>query len=115
MCSNKVEYSTAAGVYCTTHDVKVPFCMPELSRSKIINHCFHVDNHKGKSGIGYDMIIDHDLMVQLGLTSDFKRQLLQWDGDTVQMKDPRNLLGQSNITKRKMRKVVIQTAEPASN
>ena len=38
MRSNKVEYSTAAGVYCTTHDVKVLFCMTELSSSKIINH-----------------------------------------------------------------------------
>ena len=28
MRSNKVEYSTATGVYFTTHDVKVPFCMP---------------------------------------------------------------------------------------
>ena len=28
MQSNKVEYSTATGVYFTTHDVKVPFCMP---------------------------------------------------------------------------------------
>ena len=27
MRSNRVEYSTAAGVYCTTHDVKIPFCM----------------------------------------------------------------------------------------
>ena len=26
--SNKVEYSTAAGMYCTTHDFKVPFYMP---------------------------------------------------------------------------------------
>ena len=28
MRSNKVEYSTAAGMYCTTHDVKAPSCMP---------------------------------------------------------------------------------------
>ena len=42
MRSNKVECSTAAGVYCTTHDVKVTFCMPELSSSKIIDHLFHV-------------------------------------------------------------------------
>ena len=28
MLSNKVEYSTAAGMYCTTHDVNVTFCMP---------------------------------------------------------------------------------------
>ena len=26
--SNKVEYSTTAGVYFATHDIKVPFCMP---------------------------------------------------------------------------------------
>ena len=48
---NKVEYKTVAGMYCTTHDVKVPFCMPELSSSKIINHRFHVDNDKIESSI----------------------------------------------------------------
>ena len=30
------------------------------------------------------------------------------------MKDPRNLLGQSDLTKREMRKVLMQTAEPYS-
>ena len=80
MRSNIVEYSTASGVYCTTHDGKVPFCMPELSGSKIINHRFHVDNNEGKSGIGCYMIIGRDLMLKLGLTADFKRQVLQWDG-----------------------------------
>ena len=69
----KLEYSTAAEVYYTTHDVKVPFCMPEFSSSKITNHHFHVDNNKGESCIGYDMIIGRDLMVQLVLTADFKR------------------------------------------
>ena len=34
MYYNKVEYNTAAGVYCTTHDVKVTLCMPEFSSSK---------------------------------------------------------------------------------
>ena len=53
-------------------------------------------------------------MVQLGLTGEFKRQVLQWGGTTVYMNDSRNFLGQSNLTKREMRKVLIQTAEPAS-
>ena len=48
MRSNKVEYTTDADVYCMAHDVKVPFCMPGFSSSKIINHCFHVENNKGK-------------------------------------------------------------------
>ena len=83
--------------------------MPELTSSKIINHCFHVDNVKGESGIGNDMIVDRDLMVQLGLIADFKRQVLQWDGATVHMKETINLLGKSNITKHEMSEVVMQT------
>ena len=109
--SNKVEYSTAVGVYCTTHDVKVPFCMPDFSNSKITNHRLHVYNEKGYSGIGYGMIICRDLMVQLGLTADFKRQCIQYDGVTVYMKEPSVLLGKSNLNKREIRKVVMQTSE----
>ena len=60
------------------------------------------------------MIIGRDLMVKLGLTSDFKRQVLQWDCATVPMKKPRGMLGKSDINKREMREVVIQTAEPDS-
>ena len=93
MRSNKVEYRTDAGVYCTTYDFKVPFCMPEFSSSKIINHRLHVDYDKGESGICYDMIIGHDLMVQLRLKADSKRQFLQWDGTTLHMKEPSSLLG----------------------
>ena len=53
-------------------------------------------------------------MIQLGLIDDFKQQVLQSDGATVHMKEPRNLLGQSDIIKREIRKVVMQTSEPAS-
>ena len=67
--------------------------MPESSIRKIINHRFHVDNNKSESGIGYDMIIGRDLMVQLVLTEDLKRQVIQWDGATVHMKEPSILLG----------------------
>ena len=65
--SNKVEYSTDAGTYCTTHDVKVPFFIPDFSRRKITSHHFNIDNNEGESGIGYEMIIGCNLMVQLGL------------------------------------------------
>ena len=68
----KVEYSTATGVYSSTHDDKVHFSMLQFSSSKIINHWFHVDNEKLKSGIGYDMIIVHDLKLQLGITESLK-------------------------------------------
>ena len=88
--------------------------MLELSTSRIINQRFHVDNDERELGIGYDTIIGRDLMVQLGLTTKFKRQVIQWDGAIVYMKESRNLLGKSNLTKREMREVVMQTAEPAS-
>ena len=45
------------------------------------------------------MIIGRDLMAQLGLTADFKRQVLQWDGATAHMKEPSGMLGQYNLTK----------------
>ena len=69
MQSNRVEYGTSTGLYCMMHDIKVPFYMLELSIRNIIEHQFHVDNDKGESGIGYDMIIGRDLMVQLGLST----------------------------------------------
>ena len=114
MRSNKVEYSTASGVYCTTHDVKVPFCMLELSSRKTINHPFNVDNDKGSSGIGYDIIIGRDLMVQLCIMADFKSQFLPWDEATLHMKDRINVLGKYDLTNREMRGVVMQAAEPTS-
>ena len=86
MCSNKAEYSTAAGTYCAIHDSKVLFCMPYFSSSKIISHRFNIDNNEDESGMGYEIIIGRDLMVQLGLLTKFKHQVLQWDGVTVPMK-----------------------------
>ena len=60
------------------------------------------------------MIIVCDLMIQLGLTAIFKRQLLQWDGATLHMKEPSSLIEQSDLTRREMHWVVMQTVEPAS-
>ena len=114
MRSNKVEYIKAIGVYCTAHDVKVPFCTPKFSSSKIINRRFHVNNDKGELGIGYDMILSRYLMVKLGLTADSKCQVLRWYGATLHMKEPSSFLGQSDLTHREMCEVVIHTAELTS-
>ena len=46
--SNKLEYSTAVGLYCKMNDIKMIFCMAEISISKIILHRFHIDNSEGK-------------------------------------------------------------------
>ena len=60
------------------------------------------------------MIIGSDLMVKLGLSADFKCRLLQWDGATVPLKEPRGLLGKSDINTSEMRELVMQTVEPVS-
>ena len=60
------------------------------------------------------MIIGRELMVQLGLTANFKQQVLQWDGATLHMKEPRCLLGKSDLNKRDMRKLVMKTTELSS-
>ena len=60
------------------------------------------------------MIIVRNLMLQLVLTAEFKRQFLQWDVSMVPIKEPSCLWGKTDLSKRKICKVVILTAEPAS-
>ena len=48
MCFDKVEYSTSAGPYCTTHDANVTLFMPEFFSIKITLNRSHVDNNEGK-------------------------------------------------------------------
>ena len=86
MRSNKVEYSTATGPYCTPNYDKLKFCMQEFSSKNIIQQHFHVNRNKGELVIGYDMIIGRDLMEKWGLSAYFRRQVIQFDGLTVTMK-----------------------------
>ena len=67
--------------------------MSDFYNSKIIPQRFHVGYSEGESGIGDEIIIGHDLMVQLGILVEFKHQVLQWYGDTVPMKEPSGMLG----------------------
>ena len=60
------------------------------------------------------MIIGVGLLVQLALLDEFKHQVLHWDGVTVTLKEPRSMLGKSDLTSRDMREVVMQTEDPVS-
>ena len=112
MHSNEVEYSTPTGPYCKTNDAKEPFFMPEFSSSKRISHQFYVDNNEGELEIGYEMITGRDLMVQLGLSDNFKCQVLQRDGATLPMKEPSGPPGKTDLTSCNICEVAMQTAEP---
>ena len=52
-------------------------------------------------------------MVQLGLAADFNCQVLKQDGTKLPMEEPIGLLGKSYLSKRKIREVVMHTAEPS--
>ena len=88
--------------------------MPVFSSSKIILHLFHVDNNEGKSSIGYDIIIDHDLLVQLGIFANFEHRFLQFGVFIVPMKEPSGMLWKIYLTSLDMHKMEMQTAEPFS-
>ena len=70
--------------------------MLKVFSSKIINHCFHINNDKGELGIGYDRIIVHDLMVQLSQIADFKPEILQGYGEKLPMEEPIGLIDKSD-------------------
>ena len=67
---NKVEYSTATGMYWTTHNVNVSFFITELYSRNIIKHQLLFDNKDINTGILYNMITCQDLIVQLGTWED---------------------------------------------
>ena len=62
-----------------------------------------------ESGIGYDMIICHGLMLQLYPKSEFGRQTLEWDETVSPMNEIGRLIGKPSLTQRKIREVVMQT------
>ena len=45
--------------------------------------------------MSYDMFIVQDPILNLGLLDNFKHTLIHWGGDTVPVKEPRGLLGQT--------------------
>ena len=44
------------------------------------------------------MIVGHGQMLQLGLKSDFRHQILEWDETVVPMKELGNLIYQIDLT-----------------
>ena len=71
-------------------------------------HRFRVDNNECELVIVYDMIIGHDLMVQMG---GFNCQVLQRGGAAVPMKQSSSFIGQTFLGGHKMHDVLMQTAE----
>ena len=71
--------------------------MPEFSRRNIVTHLFNVDKEERAYRIGYDMIIGHELMLQLNLKENFGRQILEWDEIVVLIKYSINFPGKPSL------------------
>ena len=54
--SNIVEYSTASGKLCTTHDLKVLFFMKKVSIQKIVTNFLRLNDYKENTRIYYDIL-----------------------------------------------------------
>ena len=57
------------------------------------------------------MIIGRDLMIQIGLLNNFRREVIKRDGVTLSVKELICLPGQTYITSSEMRKMLIQIVE----
>ena len=77
----------------------------------MITHCFHAIGVEGNAGIGYEVIICHDLMAQLWLVANFKRKVLDWDIPVVTTKELGNLPGKTNPANHDMQEVVMHNSE----
>ena len=56
------------------------------------------------------MVIGNDLMLQLDLLDNINHKGFQWYGFTVPMKRPSIMIGQTYLTSRDMRDVVMQNS-----
>jgi hypothetical protein len=66
----------------------VTFSLPEfnLKKQMCTSMVFHVDERSDSSST-YDMIIDRDILGELGIIMNFNDQTVTWDTDTIPMKD----------------------------
>mgnify|MGYP006200624585 CR=1 FL=1 len=57
--------------------------LPEFFDQRVIEFSYHVTTTKSR----YQLIVGRDLLQELGISLDFKRQVMQWEDAEVPMKD----------------------------
>ena len=80
---------TKGGNFQKSKKCKTTFILMEFFKNKSIEWNLHVDSTP--SPHHYDMILGHDIMSELGITLNFKDQMMTWDDSTINMKDPESL------------------------
>ena len=76
------EWENQIGTFKTSEKCKVQFFLPELYESRLIEWNIHVTEQKSKC----DLIIGQDLMTELGIIINFKKQCIKWDDTSIPIK-----------------------------
>jgi len=85
----KTSWSTKGGNFQTSKKCKTTLILNELYENKSIEWNLYVDSTAGPHC--YDMILGHDILSELGISLDFKEQMMMWEDSMVHMKDPNSL------------------------
>jgi predicted aspartyl protease len=88
MSKSSTNWTTAAGGVTTNSKCKSQFCIPELEDKILLEYNLHVAN----TLVGYDMIIGHDILEDLGIVIDFKQKSASGDHQECPFKDMMLLL-----------------------
>jgi len=80
---SKCIWNTAAGPMETSKKTKLQFMLPELSETKLIEWKMHVME---STTMNYDIIIDRDILEELGIVINFKTKQITWDEVSVPMR-----------------------------
>jgi hypothetical protein len=78
------------GQFITNKTGLVKLSLPEFSlRKKSIGYFMWMTVLSHESSCTYDMIIEQDLLGELGIILNFNHQNVNWDTDTIPMKNVR--------------------------
>ena len=80
------KWSTMTVQFDTTYTTKEEFSMPELHERRTTKHKFHITPNE----MGNDMIIDRDLLEELGIDLKFSNHSFSWDEAETPM-GPKNV------------------------
>jgi len=72
----------------TNYKTKLQFMLPELSETKLIEWNMHVVDNKN---MNYDIILDQDILEELGIVIDFKTKQITLDAVSIPMRSIDNV------------------------
>ena len=102
------KYATGSGTLTTSSESKIQFSLPEFSDKKKITWTFSVVDSKG---LGYDIILGRDLLLDLKMEISFNKKTVSWEGIDIPMRDF-NKLRRYTLNKKEFKAIIQGSSEP---